>query len=257
MLPAGRSITSRLGSPRLNTRWGVPRLLRRARPWPAGRATRPSWRSWVCSSGPLRRSSTSSLPSWRTRAGASRSSTTRRLAPWLELRTCSSWAGARLSRSWLPSASTPTPRARSRGRASRAASSARACCSAGATFNPWPNHSRSRVPSGRERLLTPSWFWSTSRGSQSCWGGWPLAPIQRHRACWLRPLISRLLPSWLRGAGVPRLAKRGWRGAASAVCQPHAIGLARLLTIRVTRAAVAFAWGMAAGGADEAWVPGR
>ncbi|MFM1798939.1 MAG: hypothetical protein RLZZ117_1217 [Cyanobacteriota bacterium] len=103
-----------------------------------------------------------------------------------------------------------------KGATSIATSSASDSCSAAGTIRRWPNHSRSRAPSGRERPLKPIWSWSTSRGTQSWRGGSSRDPTHRQAARWGWPLTRRTDPSrrppWT--LGIPGLRK-GWTGGAS------------------------------------------
>ena len=157
----GRSITTRAGSPRVNTlvgfrppatsNWRGALVLGSLTALPRPRSS--SWPRWA---GLLKMLSSSRPSLVRTIAGPARSSTTRRCPVWLAVRTCNSWATGNCSRNSGPCLRASTPKACMRGAASTATSSSRLTWAPGATVRGWPNHSNSRLPSGRLRLLTPS-----------------------------------------------------------------------------------------------------
>ena len=162
----GRSITTRAGSPRVNTLVGfrppATSNWRGALAWGAfvwgslWALPKPRSSSWLRWAGLLWMLSSSRPSLVRTIAGPSRSSTTRRCPTWLAVRTWTSWAIGNCSRNSGPFLMASTPKACKRDATSTATSSSRLTWAPGPTVRGWPNHSRSRLPSGRLRLLTPS-----------------------------------------------------------------------------------------------------
>ena len=200
-----------MGSPRLNTRVNLAAEGLSLSPALSCWAWRPRLPSRACWSLRLSRSTTSPASSLPMVAGPPRSSTIRLTGPGFELRTWSSWglASSRLSR--LPSRRRPTPMRPNRLLTSTATSSSRLRWALAGTLSSWPNHSSSRAPSLRLRLVTPSWFSSTSRGIHSCWGVSPKPLTQSQRALWSRPLMRILLP-WRSVAAAAPIGTRGGGG---------------------------------------------